>query len=119
MSRAEIVDSSPVEVLLDYRGRDVRVPRHCRRISELLRDSPHDIGHGPLLLGFDCREPLLVDALREVDGGEERSAPCPEVLGSELLPEVDLHVVVQALAREVVEIVLPAVLEDARPALYL
>src|SRR5690348_11782922 len=55
---------------------------------------------------------------REVDRAEERAAPRPEVLGGELLSEVDLHVVVQPLARQVVEIALPAVLEDTCAALY-
>src|SRR5690242_5730598 len=58
---------------------------------------------------------MAVDALGEIDRGEQRAAPRSEVLRTELVPEVDLHVVVQALAGEVVDLALPLVLEDAWP----
>src|SRR5438067_3480230 len=94
MARPEIFDGSAVEVLLDHRRRHVRATRHGGRISELLRDAPHHSGHGPFLSGLRIRESLALDALREADTGDERSAPGPEVLRAELLPQVDLDVLV-------------------------
>jgi hypothetical protein len=114
MAGPEIVDRSSLEVLLDNRRRDIRLSRHGRRISELLRDTLHDRRDRSLLLPFRLRKSLPVHTFRKVDRGEERAAPRPGVLGAEFLPELDLHVVVQPFAREVVEVVLPAVLEDPR-----
>src|SRR5215218_1314868 len=47
----EIVDRSPVEILLDDRGTDVRGPRHHRRISEPLTHRSHHRRDHTLLLG--------------------------------------------------------------------
>src|SRR3954449_2719123 len=115
MPSAKIVDRSSVEILLHNRRRDVRLTRYCGCISEPLRNEPHDGCDRALLLAFRLRKPLLGGTLGEVDRREERPAPGAEVLGAELLPEVDLHVVVQAGVREVVGRALPLVLEHARP----
>src|SRR5439155_26608657 len=115
MPRPKVVDRSPAQVLLDNCRRDVRLPSDRRRISESRRNTPHDRGYRPLLLVFRLRESLFGGALGEVDRGEQRTAPGAEVLRAELVPEVDLHVVVQPLVREVVGIALPLVLEDAWP----
>src|SRR5436305_10595929 len=119
MTRPEIVDRSSFEVLLDNRGRDIRLARDGGCISELLGDPLHNCRHRPLLFLFRCRKSVLRRVLREIDRGKKRAAPRPEVLGRELVPKVDLHVVVEPLAGEVVELALPAVLEDARAALDL
>ena len=103
MARAEIVDRSSIEVLLDDCWRDIRIPSDGRCISELLRDAVHDGSDRSLLLRFGRRDSLLGRGFREVDRRKEGATPGPEVLGGELLPEVDLYVVVQALAREVAE----------------
>src|SRR2546423_6556475 len=115
MPRPKIVDRSPVQVLLDNCRRDVRLPSDRRRVSESRRNTPHDRGYRPLLLAFRLRESLLGGALGEVDRSEQGAAPGTEVLRAELVPEIDLHVVVQPLVREVVGIALRLVLEDARP----
>src|SRR5207249_4830237 len=87
----------------------------CRRISEARRNTPHDRGDRPLLLAFRLRESLPGGALGEVDRSEQGAAPGTEVLRAELVPEIDLHVLVQPLVGEVVRIALPLVLEDAGP----
>lgn len=114
MPRAEIVDRSSVQVLLHNRGRDVRAARDGGRISKLFRDEPHHRCDGSLLLADRFRKTLAFDSFREVDRAEQRAAPRPEVLRGELIAEIDLDVVVEPLAREVVELTLPPVLEDAR-----
>src|SRR3954453_17772111 len=112
MPGTEIVDSSPFEVLLDNGRRYVRLSRDSRRISEPLRDPPHDGGDRALLVAFRLRKSLLAGALGEVDRREQRAAPGAEVLGAELVAEIDLHVVVQPPVRQVVRAALPLVLED-------
>src|SRR5581483_5863040 len=62
------------------------------------------------------REAVAPRALCEGDRGEQRPAPGAEVLRRELVAHVDLHVVVQALARQVVDVAFPAIAEDARAA---
>jgi len=56
MAGPKIGDRSAVEIVIDDRWGDVGLPRHGRRISELLRNSSHDSGDGPLLLGFGLGE---------------------------------------------------------------
>src|SRR5438094_2292259 len=119
MARPEIVDSSSFEVVLDNRWRDVRLARDSVCISKLLRDPLHNRGHRPLLLSFGRGKSVLLGVFCEIDRCEQRAAPGPEVLRAELLAEIDLHVVVEPLAREVVEVSLPPVLEDAGAALDL
>src|SRR5437763_13440915 len=100
MSRTKIVDRSPVQVLLDNRRRDVRLASDRGSISESLRNPPHDRGDRPLLLTFRLRKSLLGGTLRQVDRSEKRPSPGAEVFRAELLPEIDLHVVVPPLVRE-------------------
>src|SRR5437763_1132135 len=54
--------------------------------------------------------------LGERDGCEQRPSPGAEILGSEIGPEVELDVVVEPPAREVVDLALPLVAEDASSA---
>ena len=114
MPRSKIVDRSPIEVLLDNCRRDIRLARDGRRISESFRNTPHRCTDRSLLLAFRLRKSLLRGALREIDRREQRAASGAEVLPAELVPEIDLHVVVQPLVREVVGVALPFVLEHAR-----
>src|SRR5947209_15848088 len=114
MPGAEILDSSSGEILLDDGRSDVRRPADRRRIPELLRHKPHDRGDLAFLRRGGLRKAGTGGALGEVDRREERAAPRPKVLRRELLAEMELDVVVQSRACEVVEVALPAVLEDPR-----
>src|SRR5215210_4222650 len=109
MPRAEILDRSPVEILLHDRGAYVRGARHRRRIAEPLADNAHDGCDRSLLLGRG----LCVLALRERDRRDERPAPGAEVLRRELLAHVLADVLVQAARAEIHELVVVAVAEEA------
>src|SRR3954464_9168015 len=108
----KIVDRSPVEILLDDRRADVRRARYGRRVSEPLADRPHHRRDRALLLGHR----LGFSPLRELDRGHQRPAPGAEVLGSELLAEVIVDVLVQAPRAEVDELTVMLVAEEAAPA---
>src|SRR5439155_24630958 len=99
MARAIVIDRSAVEILVDDGGTDVRRARNRRRISELLADATHHGGAGALLLrgGRDR------STLGERDRRGQRPSPRAEILGGELLAEVEPHIVVEPLAREVAE----------------
>src|SRR5690349_24029365 len=97
MARPEILDRSPVEILLD--DRRAHVGRTCDRgcVSELLGDTPHHGGNSPLCLGRIVRRLVR----RELRRGEQGAAPGPEVLGGVAVAEVSLHVVVQLPLAEI------------------
>src|SRR5579884_2650268 len=114
MPRPEILERSPLEILVDDRGAHVGGARHRGRIAEVLRDTSHHRGDGPSRRSLGFGNPVAADPLGEVERGEERPAPRPEILRGEPVAEVDLHVVVQPLRGEVPDLVLPAVAEDAR-----
>src|SRR5205823_2893055 len=80
-----------------------------RGISELLGDAPHYRGDRPLR-----RAVLALRPFGEGDRSEQRPAPCAEVLRGELGAQMLLHVLVKALARQVVELAVAPVAEDAR-----
>src|SRR6478736_9137137 len=108
MSWPEILDRSAIEVLLDHGWTDVARTCDGRCIPQAFADASHDGCHPALRLGLGVGDA----ALRESDGCGERAAPRAEVLGGELLAHVDADVVVQVLAREVVEVALPLVPEE-------
>src|SRR5437764_5189502 len=91
MPRPEIIDRSPVEILLDDGRADVGRPRDGRSVPELLPHPAHHLGDATLGGGLAVRWPLL----RELDRGRQRAAPRPEVLRSELLAQMGADVRVQ------------------------
>ena len=116
MPGPEILDRSPVEILLDHCRTDIGSPRNRGRISELLGHAAHDGRHRPLLRCLGLGKAVALRMLGELNRSEQRSAPRSEILSGELVSEVDLDVVVEALGREVPDPVVPAVPEHAAAA---
>ena len=93
MPRPKVLDRSPVQVLLDNCGRDVRLPSDRRCVSESRRNTPHDRGYRPLLLAFRAPRTValrvpLADAL-----GRTGSPAAAEVLAAAMpAASVDLRV---------------------------
>src|SRR5688500_11364649 len=112
MPRTEIVDRSPVEILLDDRRADVGGARDGRRIAEALAHLPHYSRDHPLRL----RLALGDSVLGEADRGGERAAPGAEVLRRDLLAHVVADVLVQDGAGERAEVAVPAIPEQPRSA---
>src|SRR4051794_21928533 len=110
MSRPEILDGSPVAILVDDRGADVRRARDGRRIAEPLADAAHDGGDLTLRLGF---APWRL-VLRERDRRKHRPAPGTEVLRRELVAEMLPDVLVQLATVEVDPSAVDLVAEEAR-----
>src|SRR3954470_3388921 len=109
MARAEIVDRSPVEILLDHRRADVRGARNRGGVAELLADLPPHRGYRLPLRGRRLRQP----ALGERDGGDQRPAPRAEVLRAELVAHVPPDVVVELARVEWVDLAIALVPKDA------
>jgi len=65
MPRAEILDRSPIEILIDDGRTDVRRSRHRGRIPQLLRDPTHDRRDRALLRRRCLGKPLPPGALGE------------------------------------------------------
>src|SRR5262245_41917042 len=108
MARAEIVNGSAVEILLDDRRAHIGRARDRRRVPEALADLAHHHRHGSFLLGRTlCRL-----CLGKLDRGDERAAPGAEILGRELLPHVLLDVLVQRARAEVEELAVSAIPEQ-------
>src|SRR5689334_1536352 len=102
MARTKVLDRSSIEILLHDRRSDVRGAADRRRVPELLRDEAHDCGDLALLRRRRLREPGVRRTLGEVNRRKQRPAPRPKVLRGELLAEIELDVVVEPFAREVV-----------------
>src|SRR5690348_18065969 len=100
MAWTKVINSSPVEILLDDRRAYVRRARNCGRISEALADLSHDARDGSLRLRLSLGDAVL----GESHGRGERPAPRAEILGGELVADVFLDVVVQLAAREAAEL---------------
>src|SRR4029453_13910439 len=75
MPGPEIVDGSPIEILLDNRRADVGCTRNRRGVSELLADDSHHRRDCALLFGLR----LGGLTLREGDRRQQRPAPGAEV----------------------------------------
>src|SRR6187551_3195360 len=112
MSRPEILNRSPVEILLDDRWADVRGPCHGRGVSKPLADAPHYVCHNALGLGVRLGDSVL----RQRDRGGQSPAPRPEVLGGELLAHVLADVIVEDCTRERAGLSIRAVAEESRTA---
>src|SRR5581483_9752544 len=97
MPGTEIVDGSPVEILLHDRRADVGRARNGRSVSQLLADVAHDRGDPFLRL----RRILGRILGGELDRGDQRPAPRSEILRRELRAEMLLDVVVQPALVEV------------------
>src|SRR5438270_13218012 len=105
MSGPEILDRSPVEILVDDGGTYVRAPRDRRRVAELLPHAAHDGGNDTFRLGLR----LDGTALGERDGRDQRPAPRAEILGRELFAKIHPDVIVEACAGEVAKSSFPFV----------
>src|SRR2546429_7717626 len=81
MARPEIIDRSPVQILLDDGGTDVGSARNRRRIAEPLADGSHYCGDRALSL----RRSLRRRAPRQSGRPDERAAPGTEILWCEFL----------------------------------
>src|SRR5262249_16430705 len=75
MSRPEILERSPVEILVDHSGRYVRGAAYRRGVSESLAHAPHRVRHGAALGRGSLHRP----ALRECDRRRQRASPGVEV----------------------------------------
>src|SRR5262245_25333203 len=84
MTRPEIVDRSPVEILLDDRGAHIGRARYGRSVPELLPHLPHHLGDAFFRLAL-CLGQIFP---RELDRGDERPAPGPEILRGEFRAEM-------------------------------
>src|SRR3954469_2292112 len=112
MTRAEILDRSPVEILLDHRRAYVRRTRDRGRIGELVGHLAHHRGDLPLRVRRGGR----LAALRQLDRGGQRPAPGAEVLRGELRAEVPADVRVQlALVEVAAASLFELVLKKPRP----
>src|SRR3954452_8215988 len=92
MPRAEILDRSPVEILLDHRRAHIGAAGNSGRIAELVSDATHHRRNHTLGLTLRFRRPTLGKGNR----GDQRPAPGAEVLRRELVAEVFTDVVVEA-----------------------
>src|SRR5262249_55537776 len=98
MTWPEIVDRSPVEILLDDGRADVGRARNGRRIAEPFADLAHHGGDRPLLRRLALRRRRL----GELDRPDERAPPGTEVLRRELVAHMLPDVLVQLARAEVV-----------------
>src|SRR5829696_3728058 len=112
MAWTKVVDRGAIEILLHDRRADVGRARNGGRIPEPLADAAHHRGNLPLRVRLRLGQPDL----RQADRRLERPAPRAEVLRTEVVAEVDVHVVVEPLAGEVVDVALPFVPEEPRAA---
>src|ERR1044072_6572678 len=97
MAWTKVINSTPVEILLDDGGADVRRTRNCRRISKACTDGSHNGRDRALRLRLALGDAVLA----ERHGREQRPAPGAEILGCEVLAHVLLDVVVELAAGEV------------------
>src|SRR5918992_5125316 len=112
MPRAEIIDRTSVEILLDNSGADVRRAGYRRGVAELLADGPHHRCDSSFRLGLR----LWRAVLRKCDRGEQRAAPRAKILGSEFLAEVLTDVFVEVRAGQVAIHAVAFVAKELPPA---
>src|SRR5438477_10410479 len=93
MSRAEIADRSPFQILLDDRRADIRRACHRSGIPEAFADLPHYGRHLTARVGRARRwRPPC-----ELNRSDQRPAPGSEILSRELRSEIHADVIIEPL----------------------
>src|SRR4051794_4895757 len=113
MPRPEILDRSPVSILLDDGGADVGRTCNGRRVSEPLADLAHYLGNASLRLRLGFGRAVL----GELDRSRQRSTPRPEILGRELRAQVGADIAVQPALVEIAVAAVVLELEEPRAGL--